>query len=247
MARELIRSSATIVLVGQFNPSAFVLQKIGASKLLSSGDLQASQYEQLLQQQITVIRVASWGLLTVQAEQFVFEVSEPPFVRASDFVLRCLRELAPDSRVRMLGLNASADYRFIDPALRDQLGRRLVPANSWGDWGRALASRMDEVPAHHAGHPGLISATFREPMPRGRDHGYRDIKIEALRRVADTEFWGVRFTSNDHFEPAQSAHWEGSSESVITATLLDAVEGDFETSIDDALMVFEDILNDGSK
>lgn len=180
MQFERTKTSATVVLVGVFDPSAFLLEKLVDAALLAPADLKAARCEELLPGQLLTLRFGQWGRLNVLPGRWTFDIFEPPFIRACDFALRCIRELAPSSTVRAMGLNSSADFKFLDATQRDALGRRLVPAVAWGRWGRELARRMDEIPATEAGHPGALSAAMREPRPRGREHGYLDIRWEAF-------------------------------------------------------------------
>lgn len=244
MKVERIRTSASVVLLGAFDTQAFLLEKLREAALLSPSDLATARCDELLPGQVLTLRFGSWGRLNVLSERWTFEVLEAPFIRASDFTLRCLRELAPSSTVRVMGLNAQADFRFLDPVERDAVGRRLVPVAGWGSWGRELARLMDEIPPDKAGHPGAVSAALRLPNPRQRAHGYLDIRWEALDIKGPPPALGMRLLSNDHYTPRDSG--APLSDSVLTATLLDTLGQEFDTSIQGALEIFEDILKDES-
>lgn len=242
MQKELSKSVASVVLLGSFAPDGFRLDHLTRHGLLSQDDLQSSQYLELLPGQVVTLRLGSWGRLQVVGDRMSVDSFQPPFVRGCDLALRCLREVAPDSKVRVLGINAEATYKLLDPVERDVLGQRLVPPQAWGNWGRMLTEKMRTLGPLDSGHPGMVTATFREPLPHGRKHGYFDIRIEAVQSAGPPPELGVRFQANDHYDPAKV---EGQSEAVRTALMLDAVEQDFESSIARSLEVFEDILNDG--
>lgn len=240
MKIERIRTSASVVLLGVFDPQAFRLEKLSEAGLLSPSDFATAHYEELLPGQVVTLRFGSWGRLSVVQDRWAFDVLEAPFIRASDIAVRCMRELGPTPTVRVMGLNAQAEFRFVDPAERDALGRRLVPAAAWGRWGQELARRMDEIPPHRDGHPGAVSAALRLPNPRQRKHGYLDIRWEAINVKGPQMGLGVRLSSNDHYTPGAIA--QEMSDSVLTATLLDALGQEFDTSIQGALEIFEDIM-----
>lgn len=240
MKVERIATSASVVLVGSFDPQAFLLEKLREGAVLSASDLDTARYVELLPPQMLTLRFGNWGRLQVLPSRWVFDVFEMPFIRASDFALKCLLELAPTSKVREMGLNAQADYKFLDPAERDALGRRLVPASAWGAWGREVAARMDEVPPNEKGHPGAVGAALRLPLPRDRGHGFLDIRWEALEMAGPPSTLGMRLLSNDHYTPRATD--PNMSDAVLNATLQDALAQEFDASIQGSLNIFEDIV-----
>ena len=237
--------SVSIVLVGTFKPASFTLGSLASgNNLLSSADLQASQYLGLLVGQIVELKICSWGKLTVLPESCTLEVSEAPFVRAADLILRALRELAPESVVKKMGINTRCWYAYENPKDRDVVGMRLAPPENWGAWGKYVAKSI-ELPVADPKHGGLMAAVMRQGAPDDREAGYIDVRIEsAAMTTAKLTIHGIQVLVNDHFESAPDTDGKD-SDRVQTVKLLETLERVFDTSIERSIKIAEDVISGG--
>lgn len=222
-------SVASVVLVGAFAPSKFLLPALAAADVLSSADVASAAYEMLLRDQGLQVSLP-WGTFLVTADRFTVEAKQAPYVRAADFVLKCMREIASASTVRQMGINLKTEYIFRDPTARDSIGKRLLPAAAWGPWGRVV-EKSQELPASDLQHGGLACAVLRQQKPEGRGvEGYVDARVDAA--TPTDAGWGVFVSINDHYQASgRTVGGRKVSEAVVTAGLLDMLEESFDSSV----------------
>lgn len=222
-------STVSAVLVGKFQPSRFVLPALEEAEVLSSADIANARYEVLVRDQALHI-ILPWGALQVTLDRFTVEITQAPYVRGADLLLKCVAELGSGSVVRQMGINLKTHYIYQDPAERDQLGRRLLPATAWGMWGKEVAESQ-KLPASSLLHGGLACAVLRQQKePVGDVEGHVDARVDSARPT--DAGWGVLISINDHYELAASSSGKPKkSEAVGTATLLEAFEECFDLSV----------------
>lgn len=240
------QNSISVVLVGTFEPVRFLLEELQRVEALGKSDIASAKYLSLLANQIVEIKLGNWGKLSVTDEILSVEVSEAPFIRAADLVLKCVRELAPNSIVRKLGINVKSWYAYQDPKVRDAFGTRISEPSHWGNWGKQIAENLS-LPATDPKHGGLVSATLRQGMPDDRESGHIDVRIDSAAVNAPVGVvFGVQILVNDHYEPS-AATASSETERVHTVKLLEALEKRFDESIRRSMDISDDVISGGSK
>lgn len=234
-------SVVSVVLVGAFAPSKFLLAALADAEVFSATDLASATYEMLVRDQAVHIKL-SWGSVQVFPERFTVEVAQAPYVRGADLLLKCMREVATGSVVRQMGINLKTEFIYQDPESRDLLGRRLLPAASWGSWGVDVA-KSQKLPATDSLHGGLASATLREPkVEAGGVGGYVDARVDPV--IPTPSGWGVIISINDHYQYSTSSlDGQKTSDSVVTATLLDTFEDSFDDSVARSMNIANGIVS----
>ena len=229
----------TIVLVGKFDPNLFRLEKLVECQALSEADSQASSYVALLPDQVVEIAMP-WGKLTALSERVSIEVAQVPFIRGADLALKCMREIAPSSLVRMFGINVTSIYQLPSIDARDALGTRLVPPTSWGAWGVQV---KDSLKLGGTKHGGMTLAVLRQGVPDDREGGWLDARVEPSRLFQNT---AVQIGMNDHYEvPSVSEGGQTFSEKALSKKLLDRLESAFDLSVERSARVANEIVLGG--
>jgi hypothetical protein len=233
-------SVVSVVLIGAFAPSKFLLPALAEAQVLSSGDLASAKYELLVRDQAVHI-FFPWGSLQVVQDRLTVEVAQAPYVRAVDLILKCLREVATGSVVRQMGINLKSEYVYQDAVSRDLLGKRLMPAEAWGVWGKEVA-KSQALPATDPMHGGLTCAVLRrQKEEKNGVEGYVDARVDAARPT--NAGWGVFISINDHYQPVGSATGVNkASDAVVTATLLDVFAEVFDQSVASSMMIADGIV-----
>ena len=234
-------SVVSVVLVGAFAPSKFLLPALAEAEVLSASDLATASYELLVRDQAVHI-ILPWGSIQVINERFTIEVAQAPYVRAADIILKCMREVATGSVVRQMGINLKSEYVYLDPASRDLLGRRLMPAAAWGAWGKEVA-KSQELPATNLMHGGLACAVLRQQKrEEARVVGHVDARVDAAKPT--NAGWGVFISINDHYQASVSATGGGykASDAVATAALLDKFAEVFDSSVARSMAIADGII-----
>lgn len=233
-------SVVTVVLVGAFMPSKFLLPALAEGEVLSASDLASANYELLVRDQAVHI-ILPWGSLQVVQERLIVEVAQAPYVRAVDLILKCMKELATGSVVRQMGINLKSEYVYLDAASRDLLGKRLLPAEAWGVWGKEVA-KSQALPATDVMHGGLAYAVLRQQKEdKSGVGGYVDARVDAA--MPTSAGWGVFISINDHYQPVIAATGVNkASDAVVTATLLDMFAEVFDQSVASSMMIADGII-----
>ncbi len=228
------------MLVGNFPPSRFTIDVLRDAKALGPQDLNSASYLSLLPDQLTEIKFSSWGRLLVVNESLTVDISEAPYIRATDFILKCLREIAAVSSVKMMGINVKCTYLFPVPSERDRVGVRLAPPLNWGDWGRKVSESIS-LPITDARHGGLISATMRQANPDARDSGHIDVRVDGIAsNDSGAAPLGVQISVNDHYELKSDSEM---TDRVRTVKLLDILESHFDGSISNSMKICQNVIS----
>lgn len=182
---QLNTQSATIVLLGKFNPSIFSpawLRLVGA---INEAELDAAKVT-VIHPEITRFEIDD---VTIDASIDRFSVSSAsePFVRILDLVQAIFARSLPHTPIRALGINYEVEFTLDSAKRRIALGRALAPTLPWADFGRRIDSSDDS---------GMIGVQMQETLPAGREAGHRMVSITPVRG----KLAGVRLAINDHYE-----------------------------------------------
>ena len=184
---KLEDDTASIVLIGSFNPAIFQPAWFAAKELIREAEATAATVD-MIHPEVTSFRVG-WLVLNVTRERFVAMSSDAAqHVALRDLVLGTFHilEHTPTSRV---GMNRSMHFSLHDEQKWHRLGNMLAPKEPWADIAIKpgllslvmQSNRDDEVPGR---------TVFRvEPSIKHRFGAYIDVNNEFVaKRDADKIF-----------------------------------------------------------
>ena len=151
-------TGASLVLVGNFNPSIFTPAWFGWHDLLPERTVDVAELK-IAQPQITAF-VADWLELNTVIERFAINTAQPPFVRLRDLGVRIFRERLPHTPIHSMGINRQVHFLVNSLDERDRIGRLLAPVEPWGDWGKQLQP--------DGRHGGMTSLTMTQDHDSGK-------------------------------------------------------------------------------
>jgi hypothetical protein len=217
--------SATIVLIGQFNPAIFSpswLQRVGLIKELEAEAAEVT----IIHAELTSMKVGSVEL-QIGPQRLAASTPEVPFVRVQEFVTDLIGGILPHTPIAHAGINFEEHFVAPSPRHRIALGRLLAPVAPWGEWGEAIEADPDENPS------GLMRLTMRENNPDSRSNGWFAIEIAPSTEI--NKFQAVKISSNDHYV-VEETKFASSAESA--AAILSE---NFDKSQKKALSIFNHI------
>ena len=208
-------TGASLVLLGNFNPSIFTPAWFGWHDLLPEKTVDLAEL-QIAQPQITAFN-ADWLELNTVPERFSLSTTQPPFVRLRDLGIRIFQERLPHTPLHSMGINRQVHFLVSDLKERDRLGRLLAPIDPWGDWGSQL--QPDGT------HGGMTSLTMTQVNIEGRPPGGGiNVTVQPSNRV-DQDSVGVYVEVNDHYT-LEERNSKGA-----TNELINMLEQEFEASL----------------
>ena len=182
-------TGASVVFIGNFNPSIFTPAWFGWHKLLPQGTVDVSEL-QIAQPQITAFK-ADWLELQIVPDRFSISTGQEPFVRLKDLAVRVFREELPHTPLQSLGINRRVHFLVNNLDERDRIGRQLAPIEPWGDWSRLLGP--------NGRNGGMTSLTMTQSKVQGRSPAGRiNVTVEPSTKVGQNET-GVYVQVNDHY------------------------------------------------
>lgn len=227
-------------------PTEFVPAKLAEAGAIAKEELSQIAWTALVPNQAVEYQF-SWGRLFAVSDRFTIETQQVPFVRVADLALKCMREVASRAVVSRFGINFVCHFRLNRSQDRDRMGQRLVPLKNWGKWGSTVEESLS-FPAQDPRHGGMMTVVVRQGKPEDRDAGWIDVKIEPSMVIADGQ--GVLIAVNDHYE-SHLVHSHRLNDNFEERTrkesdaLLTQLEQSFDSSIDRAEKIMNDILSGG--
>ena len=219
-------TGASLVLLGNFNPSIFTPAWFGWHGLIPEKTVDVAEL-QIAQPQITAFR-ADWLELNILPNRFSISTSQQPFVRLLDLVVRVFREKLPHTPLHSIGINRQVHFLVNSFDERDRIGRRLAPVEPWGEWGKALQP--------DGNHGGMTSLTMTQVNIEGRPSGGQiNVTVQPSTRVGKNTS-GIYVEVNDHFAIA-----DRDSKSA-TSDVVDMLEEEFENSILRAEQIIDTLM-----
>ena len=219
-------TGASLVLLGNFNPSIFTPAWFGWHGLIPEKMVDVAEL-QIAQPQVTAFRT-DWLELNILRDRFSLSTTQQPFIRLRDLVIRVFREKLPHTRLHSIGINRQVHFLVNGLDERDRIGRRLAPVEPWGEWGKAL---------HPDGnHGGMTSLTMTQVNIEGRPSGGRvNVTVQPSTKVGQNAS-GIYVEVNDHF-----AIEDRDSKSA-TSDVVDLLEEEFENSILRAEQIIDTLM-----
>ena len=220
-------SGASLVMLGDFNPSIFTPSWFAWRGLLPTKVVDAAVLK-IAHPDITRFE-ADWLNLQIDRKTFKIDTSQIPFVRLRDLAVRIFREQLPGTPLRAMGINREVLFSVQSLDARDQLGRLLAPVNPWGDWGKKL-----EPSGNHGGMTSLTMTQVNlEDRPPG---GQVNATVEPSKRIGQ-EGTGVYVRINDHYSA------ENLKDERATSGILPLLEKNFDKSLRCADQIINHIMS----
>ena len=235
-------TTATIVMVGSFDPDAFRPSTLADLKVISQKEAKASHFIMLLPGAGVQFSL-SWGEVLVSSERFQISANQAPFVRIADLVLKAFRELPSKANITAFGINVESHFDLQSLEARDALGQRLAPPGVWGEWGANLLKSMK---GPYEQHGGMAVLQMRQRFAEKEVLGWLDVRVEPSPKIANNA--GVLFRTNHHHQlPEQAVETDGTEVSMKTPrdglALLDVLAERFDDSILTASNIFQSVLS----
>lgn len=231
------QTAVSVVLIGNFKPAEFRLDSLEKANVLGSPDQAAASYEALVPDQVVVL-VLPWGKMSVVVERLVVEVTQVPYVRGADLVLKLLNDVSPSSTVLKFGINMVCHYKFPSVAERDAFASRLVPPRAWGPFGAIVEKSFDEDSDRHG---GVMKVQMRQARPPDRSAGWIDVTLEPSQLIPNNQ--GVAISLNDHYELSieRVAELRGSTRAS-SEELLGLLESNFDASVNRSFEICDGLI-----
>lgn len=239
---KIIKSTVSLVLLGSFNPDNFLPKKLAEGKVITSKMADSALVVALMPTQ-TIHFNLGWAEIMVLQNRFQITALEAPHIRACDFVLKALQDLATDSIVSQFGINVSCHYDLESGDARNNFGRRIAPPEVWGHWGQTILESMGNEERGTFLQGGVMNVQMRKPFAQDGVNGWRAISVTPSIEVPNNT--GVLLQSNHHHQVISidpDADETDVPKKEQTSMLLTALSDHFEKSIEDAFSIFEGVL-----
>jgi hypothetical protein len=183
-------SSASVVVVGNLNPTIFTPDWFLRHGLISEGERDGSTVG-VIHSQLAQFRT-EWFELVVEQEKFIITTEQAPRIRIFDVALRVFGEFLIHTPLRSLGINRVVHFRVADWTTRDKIGWTLAPPEAWGEWAPAI--KDGEGPKHG----GMTSVTMQQRNLDDRPAGYISATVQPSNLIEAG--LGVFVSINDHYQ-----------------------------------------------
>jgi hypothetical protein len=170
--------SASIVLLGNFNPSIFHPQWFAAHGVISQSEADDESDLKIATPQVTSFSL-TWGNVQVTSDQFVISCKNPSlFTMLQDFVLKTF-DILGHTPVSSMGINLEQKWLSTNKAEHQSFGDKIVPKKKWDFMSK----------------PGLRDIVMEEQQRPDDYSGYVQARIQALREKQ----YSVLISINDHY------------------------------------------------
>lgn len=194
---------ASIVLVGNFNPSIFHPQWFASHDIISQTEADEAE------QKITTPQIAAfsftWGNVQVTADQFVIKGKNPTlFAMINDFVCKTF-SILNHTPVSAMGINVEQKWISGSEEQHRQFGDGIAPKEKW--------SFMSK--------PGLRDIVMEDQQRPDEYIGYIQARIQALQEKPHA----IRTSINDHYSIPKYDTSDGAT------PIMNILEANWETSM----------------
>jgi hypothetical protein len=181
MPKTLEIDSASIVILGSFNPAIFHPIWFKANELIKTEEADKAKLE-ITNPAISIFQV-EWFRLQVETQRFLIQTeSETHFELLSDLVIGTF-SLLEHTPVSAMGLNRVMHFKMDSEKSWHAFGDKIAPKDVW-------KGVLEE--------PGLTSLTMQGPRqtPTQKREKYINVRVESSSRVMP----GIFIEVNNHFE-----------------------------------------------
>jgi hypothetical protein len=181
MPKTLEIDSASIVIVGSFNPAIFHPMWFKANGLIKPEEADKAKVE-IITPMISVFGV-EWFKLLVEGQKFVIQTeNETHFELLSDLVMGTF-SLLEHTPVVAMGLNRSMHFKMDSEESWHAFGDKITPKEIW----QGVLEK-----------PGLLSLVMQGPKqkPNQKSEKHVSVRVESSKRTMP----GILIDVNNHFE-----------------------------------------------
>lgn len=183
---ETVQSTASVVLVGKFNPFIFQPEWLRKHKIIGEKETEvATDGVEVIHPEVSILNLINMKLV-VDTSRFSLTVLEEPFVRGRDFVVSCF-SLLPHSPVTAVGINREIVFRAQSVEAWHKLGDALAPKEPW------MVLLGDGNKKQRTG--GMRSIVMERSLRTDEKKGYVRVTVEAL----ETGRNETKINYNDHY------------------------------------------------
>ena len=223
-------STASIVLLGRFNPAILTPAWFAMNKLLPTDVADTARLD-IAHPQMTAF-AADWLRLSATVEQFTFHTAVPPYIRLCDLACRIFGEHLSHTPLTAFGVNRESHFQVESANARNRLLRLLAPTDPWDDLGESSLPEGNSVE--------MTSLTMTRVTPPERPASDQiNVTVEPS-RVVGNGLTGLYVRVNDHFVPGGDS--QGGTHTSVT--LLEKV---FEASLKNSDAVINHIMSLSTK
>lgn len=219
--------SASIVLIGDFNPVIFSPAWFAKFGFINDDEFEAANRNEnknlLALPDLAQFSIPRFSLV-VQQQRFNITTTREPFVLILDDVDNIFTRQLPHTPVAMLGINYDIRFKLDSFEQRHRLGRALAPILPWGDFGKRLERDTQT-------QIGGMAALVMQENPTDREAGYRRVQIEPTQNQT-----GVRIQINDHYQLNPRSE-EGA------APVIKTLREKFEPSLAEAKVIVSQLMD----
>lgn len=215
--RLIRKKEASIVLVGDFNPTIFQPLWFSSQGLLAEQFVQDSQIE-IIRPELVAFKI-EWLKVQVTRERFQISTLQEPFFEPLRDLAEGTFELLSHTPIKFLGINNFRQYQLPSIDKWHALGDLLAPKDVW-------RQTLEE--------PGLLSMTIKGQRPDAYI-GAINVKVESTNEIER----GIEFNINDHYDfssekPSKAVHG--------AAEVIEALKNSWVDSIARADKIVEELL-----
>ena len=175
--------SASIVLVGSFNPAILHPEWLAHQSLIRPEEAEQAKVE-VVSRQLTVIRL-SWFELQVLEDRFSATATDPAHFQTLQECVLGIFSLLEFTPINAMGLNRQMHFRMRKPESWASLENALAPKKPWAG---ILSGRRDGAPT--------LQTLSLDGNRDGSSAQSLIVKVEPSPRVQS----GVYMATNEHFE-----------------------------------------------
>ena len=220
-------TGASIVLVGNFNPAILSPDWFARHDLIKDAAINRTDPEFIVHPQITQFKF-DWCQIVSEPNRFTMSSTQESFIRIADLTAKTFGELLPHTPIRQLGISRQVHFRVSNINIRDALGFKLAPPESWGAWGVKVRAQNATT------RGGLRSLTMEQRVFETQRTGFLATKVEPSSLLP--KGIGVFVQVNDHHDFDNNGPVEGAQAAM---TLL---RTSFESSIRNAESIIDHIM-----
>ena len=170
---------ASIVLIGNFNPSIFHREWFVSNDIISRTEFEEENQEAVTSYPITKV-ILSWGIIQITPNQFIIRGTNPAFFGMLNDLVQKTFGILSHTPLAQIGINYEEQLLTKNIDEQRSFGIKVAPLNNW-DFMR---------------NPGMRDFIMEDQERPDEYRGYIQARIQSPRTVKNS----VSLSINDHYE-----------------------------------------------
>src|SRR2546428_287446 len=129
--------SASIVLLGKFNPTIYQPFWLAKHGLIPQRAAETAEIA-IIHQEIAAFSLDSFFNIQVDRGRFSIERSIAPLILICDVTVRMFTDVLPHTPISQMGINRIVHFN-VGEQERNRIGHLLAPRSPWGSWGQKIS------------------------------------------------------------------------------------------------------------